>query len=180
MQCRAAASFLRSPLAGLRAASFFRRPLASTGGMRAANFLQARTLVPPSRTFLHVPVLILAAKVGALAGAKKLALSALLRRVGVDNVIRNLRDANMKLRKASPELHSQAAFESVEVGLTRSEEALRTAQGSEQARRAFAWLESLEKNNPTFAAIVLRTGLDGLPAVKWANALLKPPEPPVK
>jgi hypothetical protein len=145
--------------------------------LRMHRWAQKASAAPPSRPLFHVPAIALALKAGALAGTKKLALSALLRRVGVDNVIDGMRVANKRLNQSRPDLHPHIACTHVEAKLTQLKELLRSVQESEQVRMAFEWLESLEKENRLFS-LVLRTYLDAQDPVKWANALLRTPPKP--
>lgn len=150
---------------------------AATALLRMDRWVQDASAAPPSRPLFHIPAIALALKAGALASTKKVALSALLRRVGVDHVIDEMRVANKRLHASRPDLHPQSACTHVEAKLTQLEEVLRSVQESEQVRTAFEWLEGLEKEN-RFFSLVLRTYLDAQDPVKWACALLRTPPGP--
>jgi hypothetical protein len=159
----------------------------AVAGLRMDRWAQNAS--PPSRPLFHIPAIALALKAGALASTKKLALSALLRKAGVDNVIEGVRVANKRLHATRPDLHPQNACAHVDAKPAQLEEGLRTVQESEQVRMAFEWLEGLEKENQIFS-LVLRTyltrkirssgpmrspGRHRSPSRRRAGGVLKPP-----
>ena len=63
------------------------------------------------------------------------------------------------------------------------ERSLRGLREDEQVQVAWRWFASLESDNPTFAAAILKTLLETLRPVKWAATLLSPDKsdaPPVE
>lgn len=139
----------------------------------------ARLTTPTARGIVHVPVLAAMAKLGGLTALKKVALSKVLQRVGPEKAIRDLRELNGRLRQSSERVpHSAHLADAADQSLAALERSLQAVKGEERVQRLWAWYTSLEKKNPTLADAVLKTYLEVLPGMRWANLVLKGTPPP--
>ena len=138
--------------------------------------------LPRSRPLLHVP-LHLGAKVLIGATLKRLALSNLVKKVGVKRTVNDIRALNRKLHEAAPATYPASTMAMADASLDVLERSLRGLREDEQVQAAWRWFASLESDNPTFAAAILKTLLETLRPVKWAATLLSPDKsdaPPVE
>ena len=138
--------------------------------------------LPRSRPLLHVPLL-MGAKVLAGATLKRLALSNLVKKVGVKRTVNDIRALNRKLHEAAPATYPASTMAMADASLDVLERSLRGLREDEQVQAAWRWFASLESDNPTFAAAILKTLLETLRPVKWAATLLSPDKsdaPPVE
>ena len=138
--------------------------------------------LPRSRPLLHVPLL-MGAKVLAGATLKRLALSNLVKKVGVKRTVNDIRALNRKLHEAAPATYPASTMALADASLDVLERSLRGLREDEQVQAAWRWFASLESDNPTFAAAILKTLLETLRPVKWAATLLSPDKsdaPPVE
>mmetsp|Transcript_8867 Transcript_8867/g.19635 ORF Transcript_8867/g.19635 Transcript_8867/m.19635 type:complete len:202 (+) Transcript_8867:2-607(+) len=121
------------------------------------------------RSVFHVPIL------GAVAGfaVKKIALHAVVRKLGPARVFRELRELNSKLHRARPDIHPAEAYRRVESGLDAIDASLQGLREHEQVKRSWKWFESWEQNNPQIYQVLIKAYLDTLGPVKWASALLR-------
>ena len=139
----------------------------------------ARLTTPTARGIVHVPALAAMAKLGGLTALKKVALSKVLQRVGPEKAIRDLRELNSRLRQSSERVpHSAQLADAADQSLAALERSLQAVKGEERVQRLWAWYTSLEKKNPTLADAVLKTYLEVLPGMRWANVVLKGTPPP--
>eukprot|EP00966_Prymnesium_polylepis_P010680 246186-Prymnesium_polylepis.1 len=126
----------------------------------------------PSRPLFHLPAL------GAIAGAaslaaKKVALHAVVKKLGVRRVFGELAQINEDLHRARPDLHGRAAHDSIEGALATLDSSFATVREDERVQQAWKYFESLEKENPRLYEVLVKSYLDTLAPVKWASALLK-------
>ena len=138
--------------------------------------------LPRSRPLLHVPLL-MGAKVLVGATLKRLALSNLIKKVGVKRTVNDIRALNRKLHEAAPATYPASTMALADASLDVLERSLRGLREDEQVQAAWRWFASLESDNPTFAAAILKTLLETLRPVKWAATLLSPDKsdaPPVE
>ena len=138
--------------------------------------------LPRSRPLLHVPLL-MGAKVLVGATLKRLALSNLVKKVGVKRTVNDIRALNRKLHEAAPATYPASTMALADASLDVLERSLRGLREDEQVQAAWRWFASLESDNPTFAAAILKTLLETLRPVKWAATLLSPDKsdaPPVE
>lgn len=122
----------------------------------------------PRRHLWPIPAL------GALAGlaAKKLAFHALVRNVGARRILDEAKRLNASMRDANrPE--AKAAHDALERKLAEAERAIDALQGDARVQRAWDWYRSLEREKPELTSALVKTLLDSLGPVKWANALLR-------
>ena len=150
------------------------------GWPRAAR--RALVPLPRSRPLLHVPLL-MGAKVLVGATLKRLALSNLVKKVGVKRTVNDIRALNRKLHEAAPATYPASTMALADASLDVLERSLRGLREDEQVQAAWRWFASLESDNPTFAAAILKTLLETLRPVKWAATLLSPDKsdaPPVE
>ena len=131
------------------------------------------TPLPRSRPLLHVPLL-MGAKVLVGATLKRLALSNLVKKVGVKRTVNDIRALNRKLHEAAPATYPASTMALADASLDVLERSLRGLREDEQVQAAWRWFASLESDNPTFAAAILKTLLETLRPVKWAATLLSP------
>ena len=110
-------------------------------------------------------------KFGGAALLKKVALSKVIQRLGPDKVVRELRRQNAKLRNSGVHYSADVA-DAAEESLNLLERSLLTLRGDERVGALWGWFSSLEKNNPTLAAVILKTWLETLPGMKWASAMM--------
>ena len=129
--------------------------------------------LPRSRPLLHVPLL-MGAKVLVGATLKRLALSNLVKKVGVKRTVNDIRALNRKLHEAAPATYPATTMALADASLDVLERSLRGLREDEQVQAAWRWFASLESDNPTFAAAILKTLLETLRPVKWAATLLSP------
>ena len=129
--------------------------------------------LPRSRPLLHVPLL-MGAKVLVGATLKRLALSNLVKKVGVKRTVNDIRALNRKLHEAAPATYPASTMALADASLDVLERSLRGLREDEQVQAAWRWFASLESDNPTFAAAILKTLLETLRPVKWAATLLSP------
>ena len=129
--------------------------------------------LPRSRPLLHVPLL-MGAKVLVGATMKRLALSNLVKKVGVKRTVNDIRALNRKLHEAAPATYPASTMALADASLDVLERSLRGLREDEQVQAAWRWFASLESDNPTFAAAILKTLLETLRPVKWAATLLSP------
>ena len=129
--------------------------------------------LPRSRPLLHVPLL-MGAKVLVGATLKRLALSNLIKKVGVKRTVNDIRALNRKLHEAAPATYPASTMALADASLDVLERSLRGLREDEQVQAAWRWFASLESDNPTFAAAILKTLLETLRPVKWAATLLSP------
>ena len=129
--------------------------------------------LPRSRPLLHVPLL-MGAKVLVGATLKRLALSNLVKKVGVRRTVNDIRALNRKLHEAAPATYPASTMALADASLDVLERSLRGLREDEQVQAAWRWFASLESDNPTFAAAILKTLLETLRPVKWAATLLSP------
>lgn len=135
------------------------------GGVKAQRSIDRRHI-------LHIPVLAAGAvKVGSAMFLKKVAASRVLQRIGPERALAELRAANIKLRSGG--IYSSKVADAAEESLTVLEEGLAGVKGEARVQKLWSFYQSLEAKNPTLAQAVMKTWLDTLPGVKWANALLK-------
>ena len=129
--------------------------------------------LPRSRPLLHVPLL-MGAKVLVGATLKRLALSNLVKKVGVKRTVNDIRALNRKLHEAAPATYPASTMALADASLDVLERSLRGLREDEQVQAAWRWFSTLESDNPTFAAAILKTLLETLRPVKWAATLLSP------
>jgi hypothetical protein len=128
-----------------------------------------------SRGVLPIPALALtAAKFGGAAILKKLALSRVIQRIGPDRAIGAARALNQQLRSSGVRYSGEVA-DAADESLLLLERSLGALRGDERIGALWSWYSTLEKNNPTLAAAVLKTWIESLPGVKWASTLLSTP-----
>lgn len=164
------ATRLRNP--GLMFISRVRGPLLPH--MRAHPRL-ARTLV------LHVPALAGAAKVAGVATTllmKKFAVSRVIGKIGPERAIKELREMNADLQRRG--LYSESVGGSADESLSALEGLLKDVREDDRVAVVWSWYEELEKRNPTLATAVMKSYLDAIPPLKWANVLLKGAKPSAK
>ena len=140
------------------------------GWPRAAAARSSRCALAP---LLHVPLL-MGAKVLVGATLKRLALSNLVKKVGVKRTVNDIRALNRKLHEAAPATYPASTMALADASLDVLERSLRGLREDEQVQAAWRWFASLESDNPTFAAAILKTLLETLRPVKWAATLLSP------
>ena len=114
------------------------------------------------------------AKVLVGATLKRLALSNLVKKVGVKRTVNDIRALNRKLHEAAPATYPASTMALADASLDVLERSLRGLREDEQVQAAWRWFASLESDNPTFAAAILKTLLETLRPVKWAATLLSP------
>ena len=105
---------------------------------------------------------------------KRLALSNLVKKVGVKRTVNDIRALNRKLHEAAPATYPASTMALADASLDVLERSLRGLREDEQVQAAWRWFASLESDNPTFAAAILKTLLETLRPVKWAATLLSP------
>lgn len=145
-------------------------------GGSAKLFGPCAKLAPRAQTrgLLHLPALATVAKLGGAAAIKKVAISKVLQRIGPEKAIGEMRALNQKFKSAASGVpYSSELAEATEVSLTALERSLTSAKGDDRIQKLWAWWGDLEKKNPTLADAVLKTFLEALPGVRWANAILK-------
>ncbi len=141
-----------------------------------------------AREFFHLPALGLGAKLLASVALKKVAMHSVLRKLGVRRTVEMARESSRRLHAAQPRLYPSAAHQRAIDGLDSLERSLDGVREDEVVRRAWAWFQSLEKNDPTLASALLKAWLETTSPVKWASTLLsaaapaaptaEPPPPP--
>jgi hypothetical protein len=126
-------------------------------------------LTPPSRPLFHLPVL------GVVAGAalKKVTIHSIIKKLGANRLLRDVRSLNASLHQRSPSVHPIAARDRVNGTLDVLDRSLKGLQEQEQLQYAWKWFESLEKQSPSFAQVVLKTYVETLTPVKWASSLVQ-------
>ena len=142
---------------------------------RHSRILAARhSRIPqqPRRPLFHLPAL------GAIAGAaglaaKKVALHAVVKKLGVQRVFGELAQLNKELHRARPDLHGRKAHDSIAGALAKLNSSFTTIREDERVQQAWKYFESLEKENPRLYEVLIKSYLDTLAPVKWASALLK-------
>ena len=102
---------------------------------------------------------------------KKVALSKVIQKVGPQRTEPALRKLNERLRTSGGRYSGKVADKADE-SLNALDGALGTLRGDERLGAVWAWYATLEKNNPTLAAAILKTWLETLPGMKWASALM--------
>ena len=128
--------------------------------------------VAPSRGVLPVAAIAAGAvKFGAAAVLKKIALTKVVQKVGPERALTELRGLNQKL-KGSGVKYSGEVASAADASLNTLEKSLEALRGDERVGALWTWYSTLEKENPTLAAAVLKTWLDTLPGVKYAYALM--------
>lgn len=144
---------------------FFARP---SGLARCSSVLRAS-----SRSALHLPLL---GAMGAVASAsfKKLAIVNLVRKLGAGRVIKDLRRLNERAHIGQPSVHTAQSYAAAEAALDTLEASLHGVREQAQVQQAWRWFESLEKNDPGVAQVILKALLEQHGVVKWASALLRP------
>ena len=124
------------------------------------------------RGVLPLPALAAAAvKFGGAAMLKKVALSKVIQKVGPQRTVTELRKLNERLRSSGGRYSSKVA-DAADESLNALDGALDTLRGDERLGAVWAWYATLEKNNPTLAAAILKTWLETLPGMRWASALM--------
>ena len=119
---------------------------------------------------LHVPALATVAKLAGATAAKKVAFSQVIRRVGPEATLSEIRKMNQRLRSST---YGEEVANAADASLDALEHSLKAVQGNERVQLLWSLYTQLEKQNPTLADAVFKTWLDALPGVRWANALLK-------
>ena len=105
------------------------------------------------------------------------------KKVGVKRTVNDIRALNRKLHEAAPAEYPASTMAMADASLDVLERSLRGLREDEQVQAAWRWFASLESDNPTFAAAILKTLLETLRPVKWAATLLSPDKsdaPPVE
>ena len=124
------------------------------------------------RHLLPLPAIAAAAvKFGGAALLKKVALSKVIQKLGPDKVVGELRALNGKLRTSGVRYGPEVA-DKAEESMVALEHSLAALRGDERIGAVWAWYSNLEKKNPTFAAVILKSWMETLPGMKWASALL--------
>lgn len=143
-----------------------------------AEAASALSLHGSRRGLLPLPAIAAAAvKFGGAAVLKKVALSKVIQKIGPDRTLHELRAMNGKLRAKG--VLNDAVADAAEESLQALDRSLTSLRGDERIGAVWAWYTTLEKSNPTFAAAILKTWLEGLPGIKWASAVLNAaPKPP--
>lgn len=120
---------------------------------------------------MHLPILgALGGKLFAALALKKVAVAAIIRRLGVKGTIDQLHTINESLLEKG--LCSKASHQAAKASIDSLETALADVQESEQAQRVWEWMDSFKSKNPTLIEAVAQTYLEGFSTYKWAKTLM--------
>jgi murein L,D-transpeptidase YcbB/YkuD len=128
----------------------------------------------PRRSLFHLP-LAWGGKILAVLTLKKVAVITIINKIGVTKTIDHFRTLNNFLynsQQLTGKVYSKGLYDSVNSGLDTLEMQLLNLQNSEQVRRVWDWVQSLDKSNPTFVNAVVKSYLERFGPYKWMRAVM--------
>lgn len=141
--------------------------------------LRASRLIPlvqthvPSRSLVLPLVGAGAGKMVAALALKKLAMHSILRKLGAERAIGELRRLNDRVRSSSPDSYSPHLHQQVDTSLVQLEAQLVRLRESERIQAAWSWFESLEKDHPSVARVIMKSYIESFAPVKYWGALMR-------
>ena len=83
-----------------------------------------------------------------------------------------MHDINGRLFDQDTDGYSRSAYRAVDRSLVALEASITTLHEEEQVRVIWEWLESIGKENPTFASAIGRSLVESLPMYKWTKTIM--------
>ena len=83
-----------------------------------------------------------------------------------------MHDINGRLFDQDTDGYSRSAYRAVDRSLVALEASITTLHEEEQVRAIWEWLESIGKENPTFASAIGRSLVESLPMYKWTKTIM--------
>lgn len=127
------------------------------------------------RGVFHIPLL-LGVKILAAFTIKKLAIVAIVNKLGVERTIALFRQINQTLYDTQRHIYGQTIYETVCRGIVTLENTIKSMRESEKLNAIWDWVQSMEKSNPTFTSAVMSSYLDKFPPYKWMKTVMREAE----
>lgn len=131
------------------------------------------TALSPRRTLFQIPMLGMAGKVLALITLKKLAIVAIINKLGVARTFQIFRDINKGLFSAQSVtggMYTKQMYDGIDTSITVLENSLKTLAPQEHAQKVYNWFK--DQTNQPFVQGVLKTYLEMFPSVKWMKTAM--------
>lgn len=150
------------------------RPCTATANHSfSSSFSLLSSRLPPRRTIFHIPVLGVAGKVLALLTLKKLAIVALINKLGLARTFQIFRDVNDSLLNAknlTGGAYTQAMHDNLEASINLLESSIQKLAPQERAQSVYNWFK--EQTNQPFVQAVLKVYFDYFPSIDWMKSVM--------
>jgi len=130
---------------------------------------------PPHRTIFHLPVLGMAGKLLAFITLKKLAIVAIINKLGITRTFQIFREINQGLlnhKNITGGIYNQTMYDGINSGLDVLEKSLKNLAPQEHAQKVYNWFKDLSTSNQPFVQAVLKAYMDMFPAIQWMKQTL--------